>query len=77
MKAILTNLLFFVLGLTAYFLFSDWLIEHNREQLKEMFITGYSHGRDDGYNLGRAEYELTDEMLDSKCMFWQFDGMRK
>jgi len=57
-----------------------WFIEINTDQLKDHFQYAYQVGRDDGYTLGRAEFELSHEQLRYECerLHWEMlDGKER
>jgi hypothetical protein len=45
--------------------------------MKSYWQHAYQVGRDDGYTLGKAEYDISHEELEAKCMFLYADEYKK
>ena len=69
----MTHILSFMFGALLIFCF----IEINTKQLRNHFQYAYQVGRDDGYTLGKAEFDITHEELEAKCMFLYADEYRR
>ena len=52
-------------------------MEMNVGQMKSYWQHAYQVGRDDGYTLGKAEFDITHEELEAKCMFLYADEYRR
>jgi hypothetical protein len=52
--------LYFTLGVTEYNIQNTWK-------------TAYEVGREDGYTLGRYEFEMKDSELEARCMFYNWE----
>jgi len=69
----MTHIVSFVFG-TLLILF---FMEMNVGQMKSYWQHAYQVGRDDGYTLGKAEYDISHEELEAKCMFLYADEYKK
>ena len=72
----MTHILSFMFGALLIFCF----IEINTKQLRNHFQYAYQVGRDDGYTLGKAEYDMTHEQLRYECerLHWEMlDGKER
>ena len=70
----MTHILSFMFGALLILCF----IEVNTKQLRDHFQFAYQLGRDDGENLARFQYQLTDEQMRYECeiLHWEtLDGM--
>ena len=54
-----------------------FFMEMNVGQMKSYWQHAYQVGRDDGYTLGKAEFDITHEELEAKCMFLYADEYRR
>ena len=69
----MTHVLSFIFGALVIFAF----FEMNTSQLKKHWQFAYQVGRDDGYTLGKAEFDLTSQELEAKCMFLYADEYKR
>jgi len=69
----MTHIVSFVFGALLILFF----MEMNVGQMKSYWQHAYQVGRDDGYTLGKAEFDITHEELEAKCMFLYADEYRK
>jgi hypothetical protein len=69
----MTHIVSFVFGALLILFF----MEMNVGQMKSYWQHAYQVGRDDGYTLGKAEYDISHEELEAKCMFLYADEYRK
>ena len=72
----MTHILSFVFGALIILFFSEMSVT----QLKEHWQYAYQVGRDDGYTVGKAEYELTHEQMVYECerLHWEMlDGKER
>tara|TARA_R100000900_G_scaffold77112_1_gene61055 strand:+ start:102 stop:320 length:219 start_codon:yes stop_codon:yes gene_type:complete len=69
----MTHILSFVFGAVLILFF----MEMNVGQMKSHWQHAYQVGRDDGYTVGKAEYDMTHEQLRYECerLHWEtLDG---
>jgi|TARA_R110002012_G_scaffold276294_1_gene463232 hypothetical protein len=69
----MTHIVSFVFGALLILFF----MEMNVGQMKSYWQHAYQVGRDDGYTLGKAEFDITHEELEAKCMFLYADEYRR
>jgi hypothetical protein len=69
----MTHIVSFVFGALLILFF----MEMNVGQMKSYWQHAYQVGRDDGYTLGKAEYDISHEELEAKCMFLYADEYKK
>jgi uncharacterized membrane protein YoaT (DUF817 family) len=69
----MTHVLSFIFVAILIFCF----IEMNVGQMKSYWQHAYQVGRDDGYTLGKAEYDMSHEQLEAKCMFLYADEYKR
>jgi len=69
----MTHIVSFVFGALLILFF----MEMNVGQMKSYWQHAYQVGRDDGYTLGKAEYDISHEELEAKCMFLYADEYRR
>lgn len=69
----MTHIVSFVFGAVLILFF----MEMNVGQMKSYWQHAYQVGRDDGYTLGKAEFDITHEELEAKCMFLYADEYRR
>ena len=69
----MTHILSFVFGALLILFF----MEMNVGQMKSYWQHAYQVGRDDGYTLGKAEFDITHEELEAKCMFLYADEYKR
>ena len=69
----MTHIVSFVFGSLLILFF----MEMNVGQMKSYWQHAYQVGRDDGYTLGKAEFDITHEELEAKCMFLYADEYRR
>ena len=69
----MTHIVSFVFGALLILFF----MEMNVGQMKSYWQHAYQVGRDDGYTLGKAEFDITHEELEAKCMFIYADEYRR
>ncbi len=69
----MTHIVSFVFGALLILFF----MEMNVGQMKSYWQHAYHVGRDDGYTLGKAEFDITHEELEAKCMFLYADEYRR
>jgi|TARA_R100001163_G_C5039178_1_gene177684 hypothetical protein len=72
----MTHIVSFVFGALLVLFF----VEMNVAQMKSYWQHAYQVGRDDGYTLGRAEYDMTHEQMRYECerLHWEaFDGKER
>tara|TARA_R100000988_G_C3924972_1_gene128610 strand:+ start:451 stop:669 length:219 start_codon:yes stop_codon:yes gene_type:complete len=72
----MTHIISFVFGAVLILFF----MEMNVGQMKSHWQHAYQVGRDDGYTLGKAEYELTHEQMVYECerLHWEMlDGKQR
>jgi len=69
----MTHIVSFVFGALLILFF----MEMNVGQMKSYWQHAYQVGRDDGYTLGKAEFYITHEELEAKCMFLYADEYRR
>ena len=69
----MTHILSFVFGALLILFF----MEMNVGQMKSYWQHAYQVGRDDGYTLGKAEYDISHEELEAKCMFLYADEYKR
>ena len=68
-----THILSFVFGALIILFFTEMSVI----QLKDHWQVAYQVGRDDGYTVGKAEYDMTHEQLRYECerLHWEMlDG---
>ena len=69
----MTHIISFVFGAVLILFF----MEMNVGQMKSHWQHAYQVGRDDGYTVGKAEYDMTHEQLRYECerLHWEtLDG---
>tara|TARA_R110002096_G_scaffold70173_1_gene168370 strand:+ start:123 stop:332 length:210 start_codon:yes stop_codon:yes gene_type:complete len=69
----MTHIVSFVFGAVLILFF----MEMNVGQMKSYWQHAYQVGRDDGYTLGKAEYDISHEELEAKCMFLYADEYKR
>jgi|TARA_R110002050_G_scaffold289782_1_gene442744 hypothetical protein len=69
----MTHIVSFVFGALLILFF----MEMNVGQMKSYWQHAYQVGRDDGYTLGKAEYDISHEELEAKCMFLYADEYKR
>ena len=69
----MTHIISFVFGAILILFF----MEMNVGQMKSYWQHAYQVGRDDGYTLGKAEYDISHEELEAKCMFLYADEYKR
>jgi len=69
----MTHIVSFVFGALLILFF----MEMNVGQMKSYWQHAYQVGRDDGYTLGKAEFDITHEELEAKCMFLYADEYKR
>ena len=69
----MTHIVSFVFGALLLLIF----MEMNVGQMKSYWQHAYQVGRDDGYTLGKAEFDITHEELEAKCMFLYADEYKR
>ena len=69
----MTHIVSFVFGALLILFF----MEMNVGQMKSYWQHAYQVGRDDGYTLGKAEYDMSHEQLEAKCMFLYADEYKR
>ena len=69
----MTHILSFVFGALIILFFTEMSVA----QLKDHWQHAYQVGRDDGYTLGKAEFDITHEELEAKCMFLYADEYKR
>jgi len=69
----MTHIVSFVFGALLILFF----MEMNVGQMKSYWQHAYQVGRDDGYTLGKAEYDMSHQELEAKCMFLYADEYRR
>ena len=72
----MTHIISFVFGAVLILFF----MEMNVGQMKSHWQHAYQVGRDDGYTVGKAEYDMTHEQLRDECerLHWEMlDGKER